>query len=151
MTKIAYGIIAGFVATLVMSALMMAKTMMGIMPELNPIHMMSEMMGGSVAMGWMGHFAIGIIAWGAGFAIANRLIPGKSQITKGILFGIAAWLMMMVAVMPMAGAGLFGLNIGMMAPVMTLMLHVIFGAVLGMVFASLSAREVQPQGGVSSA
>lgn len=38
---------------------------------------------------------------------------------------------MMVAIMPMAGAGMFGMALGMMAPVMTLMLHLIYGAVLG--------------------
>jgi len=38
---------------------------------------------------------------------------------------------MMVIAMPMSGAGLFGMNLGMMAPVMTLMLHLIWGAVLG--------------------
>jgi hypothetical protein len=36
-------------------------------------------------------------------------------------------------VMPMAGAWLFGMAMGLMAPVMTLVLHVIFGAVLGAV------------------
>jgi hypothetical protein len=54
------------------------------------------------------------------------------------MFSIAAWLMMMLVVMPMAGAGLFGLNLGMAAPMMTLMLHAIFGAVLGVVFGKLS-------------
>lgn len=141
MTKIVNGMIAGFVATLAMSALMLAKKMMGIMPELDPIHMLSEMMGGSAAVGWMGHFAIGTIVWGIGFALINGLIPGKSQVTKGIIFGIAAWLMMMIAVMPMAGAGFFGLNIGLMAPVMTLMLHVIFGAVLGKTYAVRSSQS----------
>jgi hypothetical protein len=36
--------------------------------------------------------------------------------------------------MPMAGAGLFGMNMGVMAPMMTLVLHLIFGAVLGWVY-----------------
>ena len=141
MTRIANGMIAGVVATVVMTALMLAKKMMGIMPELDPIRMLSEMMGGSAAVGWMGHFAIGTIAWGIGFALINGVIPGRSQITKGIIFGIAAWLMMMVAVMPMAGAGFFGLNIGIMAPIMTLMLHVIFGVVLGKVYQVRSAQS----------
>lgn len=44
---------------------------------------------------------------------------------------------MMIIVMPMAGAGLFGLNIGIMAPVATLILHLIFGAVLGYTYAKL--------------
>ena len=54
------------------------------------------------------------------------------------VLGLAAWLMMMLAVMPMAGQGLFGLNPGMVAPVMTAMLHVIFGAVMGLVYAQLA-------------
>lgn len=36
--------------------------------------------------------------------------------------------------MPMAGKGLFGMHIGIMAPTMTLVLHLIFGAVLGWVY-----------------
>lgn len=47
---------------------------------------------------------------------------------------MAPWLIMMIAMMPMAGAGLFGMGIGVAAPAMTLMLHLIFGAVLGAIF-----------------
>lgn len=47
---------------------------------------------------------------------------------------------MMVAVMPMAGAWIFALNLGIMAPIMTLMLHVIFGAVLGWTYGLLLQR-----------
>jgi hypothetical protein len=42
---------------------------------------------------------------------------------------------MMIAMMPIAGAGFFGSHLGMTAPVMTLMLHIIFGFVLGAVYA----------------
>jgi hypothetical protein len=41
---------------------------------------------------------------------------------------------MMIVMMPMAGAGLFGLKIGVMAPAATLVLHWIYGAVLGGLF-----------------
>jgi hypothetical protein len=41
---------------------------------------------------------------------------------------------MMIVMMPMAGAGFFGSHLGMMAPVMTLVLHVIYGFVLGAVY-----------------
>lgn len=46
--------------------------------------------------------------------------------------------------MPMAGAGIFGLNLGMMAPVMTLVLHLIYGAVLGAVYAALLNSNAHP-------
>lgn len=46
---------------------------------------------------------------------------------------------MMVMLMPMVGVGLFALSMGMMAPVMTLVLHLIFGAVLGWTYGKLIA------------
>ncbi|MHC2791172.1 putative membrane protein YagU involved in acid resistance [Mesorhizobium jarvisii] len=139
MQKIGTGLVAGFIATVVLSVMMIAKNMMGIMPELDVIGMLSTMMGSSAMTAWLGHFMIGTLAWGGGFALLYGLIPGGSALAKGIAFGIAAWLGMMVTVMPMAGAGLFGMGFGIMAPMMTLVLHVIFGSVLGAVFHMLAA------------
>lgn len=134
MKNLTAGFVAGFVATVILSVLMVAKTMMGVMPELDVAKMLGAMMGTGEAMGWVGHFMIGTIAWGGAFALLYSVIPGGGAIAKGVVFGIVAWLMMMIAVMPMAGAGLFGMNMGIMAPMMTLVLHIIFGAVLGYVF-----------------
>lgn len=139
MQKIVAGLVAGFIATVVLSVIMVAKSVMGIMPELDVIAMLSAMMGAPATMGWLGHFMIGTLAWGGGFALLYGLIPGGVALTKGIVFGIAAWLGMMVMVMPMAGAGFFGMGFGIMAPMMTLVLHIIFGAVLGTVFHMLAA------------
>ena len=68
------------------------------------------------------------------FALLFSKLPGGNSLQKGIAFGVGAWLVMMIAVMPMAGAGFFGMSLGMMAPVMTLVLHIIFGAVLCAVY-----------------
>lgn len=142
MNNVLKGAIAGFVATVVLSVLMIMKSMVGLMPELDVIAMLSEMMGGGPAMAWIIHFVIGTVMWGMGFALIVGSLPGSSLVMKGIVFGIGAWVLMMIAVMPMAGAGLFGLNIGIMAPVMTLMLHIIFGAVLGLVYGRSDAEGV---------
>jgi uncharacterized membrane protein YagU involved in acid resistance len=137
------GIVAGFVATLVLSVLMVMKAMMGVMPDMNAIRMLTGMahrwMGTPMLpiVGWMLHFMIGSIAWGALFARLVNRIPGRSLLVKGMVFGFAAWLMMMILVMPMAGAGLFGLHLGIGAPMATLMLHAVFGAVLGTVYGRL--------------
>lgn len=143
MSNIVRGLIAGFVATLVLSALMVMKQMIGFMPELDVAAMLTSMLSlPSVAFGWIMHFMIGTIAWGVGYAVLRPYLPGGS-IWSGVLFGTAAWLMMMIAVMPMAGAGLFGLQMGVMAPIMTFMLHAIFGAVLGGVYQALSGPTRQ--------
>ncbi|MHB1676190.1 MAG: DUF6789 family protein [Sulfuriferula sp.] len=125
---------AGFVGTTVLSALMLVKGMMNLMPQLDIIKMLANMMGSGLAMGWVAHFLIGTFVWGIAYAMLYRVLPSSTPWLKGVIFGIGAWLMMMVVVMPMAGAGIFGANFGMTAPVMTLMLHIIYGATLGGVY-----------------
>ncbi len=124
------GIISGFIATVVLSILMVAKAKMGIMPDLNAIKMLAGMMGAPLIMGWVAHFIIGTVIWGLLFAALVNKLPGGIM-SSAIIFSILAWLMMMIGPMPMAGAGLFGMHLGIMAPVATLMLHIIWGIVLG--------------------
>ncbi|GAK33422.1 hypothetical protein JCM17846_23490 [Iodidimonas nitroreducens] len=141
------GIIAAFIATVVLSAIMLMKGAMGIMPELNVIKMLSGMSANMLQMpanpmiGWVMHFVIGSIIWGALFVAGLKLWPGSSSMMKGISFSIAAWLLMMILPMPMAGAGVFGLNMGIMAPIMTFVLHVIYGLVMGAIFTKLEERQ----------
>lgn len=140
-------IVAGFIATVALSVLMILKGAMGLMPHLNVIHMLAGMahahMGlpASPVIGWLAHFMIGTIVWGIAFAALYGVLPGKTPLNKGLSFSVLAWLLMMLLPMPMAGAGLFGLKMGMMAPVMTLILHLIWGAVLGLTFGALAPRE----------
>lgn len=135
MNKYARGIIAGLVATAVLSMMMFAKGKMGVMPELDIIAMLASKMGGAAMMGWAAHFMIGAVLYGIGFVVLYNLLPGKGAVAKGVLLGVLGWLMMMLVVMPMMGMGMFAMSLGMMAAGMTLVLHIIFGAVLGFVYA----------------
>ncbi len=137
------GLIAGFVGSVVLAVMFVMKGMIGILPQMDIIQMLSNMMGMPSIMGWVAHFVIGTVVWGGIFAVANNLIPGGSQTGKGIVLGIIAWLMMMVAVMPMAGGGFFGLNFGIMGAVLPLVMHIIFGAVLGFVAKFLEQGTVE--------
>lgn len=135
MARYAKGVFAGFVATTVLSVFMVMKQMMGMMPQLDVVTMLTTMTGASSPLvGWGMHFMIGSIFWGGLFAAFQDHLPGSSVTLRGVIFGIGAWLLMMVMVMPMAGAGLFGLGLGIAAPIMTLMLHMVFGATLGAVY-----------------
>lgn len=140
MNNILKGVTAGLVATVALSLLMVMKSAMGLMPKLDVISMLSGMMGSDLAMGWIAHLMIGVI-FGGLFSLVASSLPGGSLWLKGVVFAIGAWVLMMVAVMPMAGAGLFGMKLGMAAPIMTFMLHVVFGAVLGSVYAALPRQE----------
>jgi len=134
------GLISGFVATIVLSILMVMKAKMGVMPDLNAIKMLAGMMHAPLPMGWVAHFMIGTVVWGLLFAALVDKLPGGVMVSA-IVFSIGAWLMMMLGPMPMAGAGLFGMHIGVMAPVATLILHIIWGVVLGFSYQRLTKKE----------
>jgi hypothetical protein len=148
MERFGKGLLAGLVATIVLSALMLMKSMMGIMPELDLPKMLAGMMGppGNVALGWAVHFMIGVVGYGIVMALLDEPLPGDRSTAHGVLIAFVGWLIMMVVPMPMAGAGFFAMKMGMMAPVMTLVLHLIFGAVLGWTYGKLHAASVQVGG-----
>lgn len=139
MNKYLAGIIAGFLATMVMSLLLMLKSVMGIMPDLDIIAMLSSMMNDSRALAWIAHIMVGSIGYGIAMAILTGTDRSKNFMMIGLGIGTVGWLMMMVIIMPMMGNGLFGLSMpsGVMVPIATLILHLIFGGVLGKAYAKL--------------
>lgn len=141
MNNLAKGMLAGLAATVVLSILMLVKASMGLMPALDPIGMIAAMMGISATMAWGIHFMIGTVLWGGAFTLLDAHLPGEKLWIKGIAFGVGGWLIMMLAMMPLAGASFFGLQLGIMAPVMTLVMHIVFGAVLGAIYSQLLRRR----------
>ncbi|MEP7056594.1 MAG: DUF6789 family protein [Caldimonas sp.] len=144
MRDIPKGMLAGLVATIVLSVLMVLKAMMGLMPQLDLPKMIAGMVGSPdmPLIGWIVHFAIGIVVYGVAIAVLDSKLPGTSHVGRGIMLAVIGWLIMMVMLMPMAGAGLFGMNMGIMAPMMTLVLHLVFGAVLGWVYGRSMGAQV---------
>ena len=144
MANLLKGMIAGLVATLVLSALMVMKAKMGILPELDLPKMIAGMMSkpDEPMLGWAIHFMIGVVLYGVAIALLGGRLPSDGSIGRGVLIAVAGWLVMMVMLMPMVGAGMFGMKMGMMAPVMTLVLHLIFGAVLGWIYTRLRGSVV---------
>ncbi len=136
-TNIVNGFIAGFLGTLVLAVLMIAKSVVGFMPNLIAVDLVQVLshLNPTIAS-WIGHFIIGTVFWGGLFAWIYPHLPSKTPWLKGTIFSVGAWLMMMVAVMPLAGVGFFALNQGIVAPITTLVMHMIFGVVLGVVYGS---------------
>jgi hypothetical protein len=147
MRRLGYGMLAGFVGTLAISVFMVAKAASGMMPELNTIRMLAELgerMFGTPqvpAMGWLYHFIIGTLAWGNLFALSADDIPLGPYWLRALIFATCAWLIMMVGFMPLAVAGAFGLKLGLglSVPVITLVLHWIFGLAMGLSYGRFRA------------
>jgi len=145
--KILFGLIAGLTATIVLSVLIYLKASTGLLPQLNTIALLVNLgnqylfLPSTPATGWTLHFLIGTVLWGILFALVTDHIPPANQTVKGIGFGVVAWLLMMLVVMPLAGAGWFGQQLGIDVAIVTLVLHIIFGAVLGYVYGIFSGQN----------
>lgn len=137
MNSIVKGSVAGLVATMVITILMIIKTKMGLLPELD-INIISNKLGSSPAIGWLACFIAGIIIYGVGFSFIKNLLPARHLRGKGIILGILGWLVTMLLLMPIMGYDYFGINIGLSIPPVTMVLHIVFGAVLGMTYRRLS-------------
>lgn len=143
MQSLSRSMMAALVATIILSVLMLMKGAFGIMPELNLPQMMADAMGSPDAplLGWTAHIMIGVVVYGAIMAALSTAFPGAGNVGQGVLSGIIGWLVMMVLVMPMLGAGLFGVDYGFMSPIVMLMLHLVFGGVLGWAYARMGTHE----------
>jgi uncharacterized membrane protein YagU involved in acid resistance len=140
--NIVRAVLAGVFGTIVMTAVgLWVAPLMGI-PPMNPANMLTEAMGGVIALGWLGHFAIGVIL-AVIYAVVAPSIPG-SPMVSGALYGIAPWLLAQVAVIPMMGMPFFSGSIAM--AVGSLIGHLVYGAVVGVVYGEASAPRTRDAG-----
>ena len=133
------GMLAGLVATLVLSGILVLKGNMGLWPELNLIRLLVSLGSIQTVAAWMDHFIVGVVVWGLMFSAFDSLWESRAYWLKGLLFGVFAWVLMMVLFMPLAKAGLFGTRIGPSAIYVTLGMHLIYGLVLGVCYGLLTA------------
>jgi uncharacterized protein DUF6789 len=133
------GMVAGLVATLVLSGLLLVKSTMELVPELNIIRLLTNLGSITTVQAWMDHFIIGVVVWGLLFGVYDSLATRPAHWLKGIIFGVFAWLVMMLVFMPLAKTGIFGFRLGPMAAAVTLLYHLVYGAVLGTTYGLLTA------------
>jgi hypothetical protein len=136
-------LLAGFVGWVVFTLVLLMAPLMGV-PPMNVPQMLGGMFGmNSLFMGWVMHLMIGL-ALGAIYVywFADWL-PGAPW-ARGLLFGVAPWLVMMAMVAPMLPAldpmlakmppGFFFANMGLMAIMGSLVAHLAYGVVTGAVY-----------------
>jgi hypothetical protein len=123
--RVGNGIVAGFIATLALSALHETVSLLTAALGLR-----------TPTTGWLFHFFVGTFLWGALFGFLHDYLFGPSWV-RGITFAAAASFVVMVAVMPLTGAGFFCIKLGIFAPILVTLFHLIYGAMLGAVYGKL--------------
>jgi Family of unknown function (DUF6789) len=131
------GMLAGLVATTALSVVLLLKQLIGLMPQLDLVTVLAHALGErSPVVGWVSNYFVGVFLWGPAFVWADRKMF-FTHTFNGLMFGSIVWLGVMFIIMPLAGEGLFGLNLGLVTPTLTLFLHWLYGAVLGATYGRL--------------
>src|SRR6185295_3682526 len=94
------GMLAGLVATLVLTVLMQLNSGFDLFPQINIIRLLTTLGTLTVPSAWMDHFIVGVVVWGLLFAVYDGAATWPAPWLKGVIFGVFAWLVMMVAFMP---------------------------------------------------
>ena len=131
--NIGRALLGGLIGTLAITFLMyVGGPMMGL-PKMDIAAMLGTMVGGWV-WGMIVHILNGVVIFPLIYAyFLFGKLPGAPY-GKGILWGLSLWLLAQLVVMPMMGAGVFGLKMnGIMSAFGSLMGHVIYGALLGVI------------------
>jgi hypothetical protein len=140
------GIIAGIVGALALALLMFAKDAIGLVPEVSLLAPLMKLAGTTSALnGWIVFFVINALFVGAVFAALDAHLErpeGSEELMRGALFGVGLWVLTMIFLMPMAGAGAFAMNYGITAPVALFAAQLIQGMVMGGVYGALRPEPV---------
>jgi hypothetical protein len=135
------GISAGLVATLEVTAVLAVNAVTELFPSLNFIALVNATLHASpnALAGWIVHGTAAAVAGGSVYAWLEPRLDANQPVKRGILFGVATWLVGMLLFMPAAGAGVFGLRIGGHVPIAALLLHLGYGALLGWLYDRLGS------------
>lgn len=124
-------ILGGLAGTVAITMLMYEGAPMMGLPKMDIAAMLGQMLGGWT-QGMVMHVVNGVIIFPLLYAfLLFARLPGTPAV-KGITWGVILWAMAQLMVMPMMGAGIFGLKVGgIMTVIASLMGHIVYGALLG--------------------
>jgi Family of unknown function (DUF6789) len=137
--------IAGLAGTTVHALFMYFKARVGLLPTFQPYHSfqiaLSNWVGADVPaiVPWALTFLNGMTILGFLFGRIKRLLPGKTGVAKGLIFGLIGWILMGLIFFPLIGLGLFANQVGLgIAPaLLSLAMLLTYSMVLGTVYVAL--------------
>jgi len=139
------GILAGLLATGILSLLMLSPWLP---PQFETVTLLIGiarvvLQGSGLPApfaGWLWFFAIGGVWWGTWFAIIAPIIPGRTFLAKGAVFGLVTGLLVIWTVMPLAAGGALGMTLSLWQPLVTVSEHLVYGLALGLIYRWLEQR-----------
>jgi predicted lipid-binding transport protein (Tim44 family) len=130
--RVVYGIVGGLAGGVIFGVLMQ---MMGMIP------MVAQLVGSeAAAVGWLVHLAISAFAGAVfGLLVGSRATKYGPAVLLGLVYGVVWWIVGALLIMPaQLGMDVFVFNA---TAWQSLMGHLLFGLVLGMVYAAAARRQ----------
>jgi hypothetical protein len=135
--------------TIVHFAFMYLRSRLGLLPSFQPYQSfqaaLSHWVGTNVpaTVPWLLSFLNGMTILGFLFGRLNRLLPGRTGLSKGLSFGLIGWLFMGLIFFPLIGLGPFavGARLGIAPAIMSLGMVLTYSIVLGAVYIALDSRS----------
>jgi hypothetical protein len=95
------------------------------------------------AISWALSFLNGALILGFVFARGYLLLPGRTGLIKGLIFGLLGWVAMGLFFFPILGRGLFAVNLGLgpMPALFSLAMVLTYSVVLGIAYSALRPSE----------
>lgn len=136
---------AGLCGTAAHTLLMIFKAQSGILPGFNPYAQLQKTIslftGAEVhpLVPWVLSLLNGAMLLGPLFGRLYRYLPGASGAAKGLVFGIAGWLLMSAVFFPLIGLGFFAANtgLGIWPALFTLAMLLAYSVIMGAAFSAL--------------
>ena len=123
------GMIAGFIATSVVSAgILLLKSRLISCRDLNIMSLLGRIAGSTAFRAWTDHFIVGTLIWGLLFGGLRCRCARTCLLAEGRCFRRFAWLLHDDCVHAVRRAGFFGVKIGSKRRRSTLIYHVIYGS-----------------------
>ncbi len=141
MSRVQKGLVAGVFATVAASLLEIPNMFLNWFDPFQGVIASIIGMPGNLAVGWAIHLISGVFILGPLFGYLCPRLPTDTPETKGIVFAVGAWVVMMLGVFMLGDYRTFSSGAGFGTVAWLLITHAVFGIVLGNVYARLNARE----------
>lgn len=137
------GVLAGMAAATACGIVALVATATGESPEFNPPALLGRFLGTrpSVVAGWLAHFLVYGGLLGSLFGLLGRRLSDLGYGLSGLFSGLVTFGAVGLVFMPLAGAGVFGLNLGYSTIPVMLVAHLAFGFTLGATYARLARAD----------
>jgi hypothetical protein len=142
-TRLANGMTAGLAGAGASGLVAAIATSTGLAPEFNPPALLERLLDVSIApvVGWAAHLLVYGVLLGLLFGALGRKLSDLGYGLSGLFFALFTYGAAGLAFMPLAGGGVFGMQLGYSAVPVLLIAHLAFGLTLGTVYARLAGRD----------